>query len=182
MRLPLPRIVVAGSLLVAGHARADGGDHSAAEALVEELGRDALHEPIVAEPVAHARQALERAVRLRELRDEVHAQAADGLALEWAHVARDLARAADAEAKAAEVRRKALDEQVQLERTRALVDEGIARVGRLRAELDEAERTRAGDVSPDRRAVEVHAGDPKPTKKAARKATPPKPGNTGSAP
>jgi len=181
MRAELATMVAAAGWLVAAAARADGGDHDAAKAIADELGRDTAHQAITAEPLGLAQQALERAVRLRAVADEARAKAADGLALEWAQMARDLVRAADAEAKATEVRRKALDEQVQLERTRALVDEGIARVGRLKAELDEAQRATTGDVKQDRRAVEVHAGDAKPPKTGAKKPAA-RPGATGAAP
>jgi hypothetical protein len=174
---------------LAAIARAEGDDHDATVAMVAELDRDAAHRALTAEPTEHARQALERAVRFRALGDEAHARAADGAAREWAEMARDLVRAADAEAKSVELRRNAVDEQAQIERLRALVDEGIARIGRLRAELDEAERSAKADTKPDRHAVEIHEGDPKPPKKPAKagpkepKKTPPKPsGAAGAAP
>ncbi len=175
-------IAAAATCFVAPGARAQAGDHDVALAIVGELGKDASHQTLVAEPLDLARRAIERAIRLRSMGDEAHAKAADGLAREWAEMARDLVSAADAETKAAAVRRKALDEQVQFERTRALVDEGIARVGRLKAELDEAQKTAAGDVKPDRHAVEVHEGDPKPPKGRTKKAPPAKPGPSGAAP
>src|SRR5271165_3485745 len=120
-------------------------DHAAATAIVQQIGQDPAHASLAAAPIANARDAMERATRLRAVGDEAHAKAADGLAREWADSARDIARAADAEAAAAQIRRKAVDAQAQLERTRALVEEGIARVGRLTAELNQIERpTRAG--------------------------------------
>ena len=137
------------------------GDHATAEALVPQLEHDAGHAVVTADALASARRALERATRLRGAGDEAHAKAADGLALEWAQTARDLTRAADAEATAAELRRKAVEAQAQLERTRAQVEEGIAHVGRLQTQLQEAEK--AGKV--DRAAVEVHEGDPPPPRK-----------------
>jgi len=182
MRSRLVGTVVAILWLAASGAWAQGDDHALAQGIVDELGRDAAHREIVTEPVEQARQALERAVRLRAVGDERHARAADGLAREWAEVARDLVRAADAETQAADVRRKALDEQVQLERTRALVDEEIARIGRLQAELATAQRAPSGDVKADRHAVETHAGDAKAPRGAAKKAAAAKPGATGAAP
>jgi hypothetical protein len=175
-------IAAAASCFVASGAWAQAGDRDVALAIVDELGKDAGRQALVAEPLDLARRAIERAIRLRAVGDEAHAKAADGLAREWAEMARDLVRAADAEEKAAAVRRKALDEQVQFERTRALVYEGIARVGRLKAELDEAQKTAAGDVKPDRHAVEVHDGDPKPPKGDTKKKTPTKPDASGAAP
>jgi hypothetical protein len=183
MRLKVPSVVGAAVWLVATGASAQVGDHDVAQAIVDELGKDAGHQALVGEPLDLARRAIERSIRLRALGDEAHAKAADGLAREWAEMARDLVRAAEAETKAADVRRKALDEQVQLERTRALVDEGIARVGRLKAELDEAQRALTGDAKPDRHAIEVHDGEAQPPKAAGGKKTPPaKPGATGAAP
>jgi hypothetical protein len=60
-------------------------------------------------------------------------------------MAQDIARAVEAEKAAAVLRRKAVDAQAQLERTRTLVEEAIARVGRLRAQLEAAgaHRTRS---------------------------------------
>src|SRR5271166_365523 len=118
---------VVGSVAIpAGAQSAD--EHAAAAAIVAQLEHDPPHAPVTAEALQKAKDALERATRLRAAGDEAHAKAADGLALEWAQSGRDLARAADAEATAAELRRKAVDAQALLERTRAQVEEGIAHV------------------------------------------------------
>ena len=156
-------------------------EHAAAAGIVAQLEHDTAHAPVLAEALQKAKDALERATRLRAAGDEAHAKAADGLALEWAQSGRDLAKATDAETTAAELRHKAVDAQAQLERTRALVEEGIARVGRLRAQLQEAEKV----TKPDRIAVEVHEGEPPPKKKETGKKSPPdtkKPSKTGGAP
>jgi hypothetical protein len=153
-------------------ARAQGNDdHAAAEAIVRQIEADKARATVSAEPLTKARTALERATRLRSAGDEAHAKAADGLAREWAEDARDVARAAEAEAAAAEVRRKAVSAQEQLERTRALVEEEIAHIGRLQAELDQAERSNqkgnggsgVSAAGKGRRAVEAHAGEPPST-------------------
>jgi hypothetical protein len=87
------------------------------------------------------------------------------LAREWAETARDVGRAVDAEARAVERRRSAVESQAQLERTRALVEEGIAHVGRLRSELDKVQTSGKGP----RTAVEVHDGQrAKPGAKPAK--------------
>jgi colicin import membrane protein len=135
--------------------------HAMAEAIVRDVGRDAAHRSAAATCLANATASLERATRMRAARDEPHAQAADGVALEWAMAARDLARTLDVEAKAVQVRRAAIETQAQVERAHALVDEGIARVGRLRAEIERMER----EVAPGRVAVERHD---EPTSKDAR--------------
>ena len=135
---------VGGGVAVAfalGHAALGADDHESAAALLLQIEQDAVHRPTTADAAAHGREALERAGRLRGAGDEAHAKAADGLALEWAETARDLVRAADLETAGMNLRRKAVDAQARLERTRTLVEEGIARVGRLGAELDEASRS-----------------------------------------
>jgi hypothetical protein len=187
MRIPrkaafFPRLALAlalASLCAAvwpGRALAEGDDHAKAQALVDGLSHDALHAPVIGELLARARRQLERANGLRATYDETRARAADGAALEWAETARDVVRAVDAEAKAAEVRGKALEAQAQVTRTRALVDENTARIGRLKAELQNADKEAKAD--PDRHAVELHAGDPEPKKKTAEKKPAKKPAAT----
>jgi colicin import membrane protein len=169
-------------------------DHATAEAIVKQIAADKVRAAVSAEPLARARTALERATRLRSAGDEAHAKAADGLAREWAEDARDVARAAEAEAAAAEVRRKAVSAQEQLERTRALVEEAIAHIGRLQAELDQAERSTqkaSGGSAPaagskSRRAVEAHAAEPPSSSggaaKGGQKATADRKAASGGAP
>jgi colicin import membrane protein len=126
--------------------------HAMAEAIVRDVNRDAAHRSAAASCLANATASLERATRLRAARDEPHAQAADGVALEWAMAARDLSRTLEMEAKAVQARRAAIETQAQVERAHALVDEGIARVGRLKAEIERMER----EAAPGRVAVERH--------------------------
>ncbi|HXX67008.1 MAG TPA: hypothetical protein VEK07_07500 [Polyangiaceae bacterium] len=142
------------ALSVCPIALADGD----ARASIQALEHDTSHRAIVADAVGRAKEALERATRLHALHDEPHAAEADALALEWAAIGRDLMRAVRAEEEAAEVRRKATDAQAQLERSRALVEEAIARVGRLEIEIARAQRP--GGAS--RIAVEAHDGQPPP--------------------
>jgi hypothetical protein len=161
------------SLSFAGTASAQGGDdHTAAAEIVKQLESSPARAAVAADALVHAKEALERATRLRSAGDEPHAKAADGLAREWAEDARDIARAAEAEAAAADARRKAVDAQAQVERTRALVEEGIARIGRLTAELNQVERPApsggahgGASASAGKRAVEVHAAEPEPAAK-----------------
>jgi hypothetical protein len=162
---------VAAACLVSSGARAQPADeHAAAQALVAEV--EAAPQAATADAVAHAKDALERATRLRVAGDEAHAKAADGVALEWAQTARDINHAADAEARAAELRKKAVDAQAQLDRSRALVEAAIASIGRLQAELAQASAAPPADHA----AVEVHDGEPAPNKKGAAK----KPATTGA--
>ena len=157
-------VAALGLLGVGGRAGA-AEDQAAAAQILDALGPDAGTGLVTADAVAHARNAMDQAARLRGSGDEAHAKAADGLALEWAETARDLAKATEVEGKATDLRRKATDAQDRLERTRALVAEGIARTGRLRAELEEASRA----VNKDRVAVEVHDGEPAPSKTQTKK-------------
>jgi hypothetical protein len=131
---------LASALALVSAARAD--ERTSVESVLAGLNGDAAHKAATAELVAHAREALERATRLRTAGDETHAKLADGLAREHADAARDLARAIDAEEKATAARRAAIDAGAQVERERALLEEGIAQNGRLRAALDELERGR----------------------------------------
>jgi hypothetical protein len=177
-RSPLAAGVATAALLVGVAASAQPADeHAAASAIVQQLSADQPHQAVTADALLEARNALERATRLRVAGDEAHAKAADGLALEWAETARDVVRAADAEAAAADLRHKALDAQAQLERSRALVEEAIASIGRLQAELDQA-AAQAGHAGHDHTAVEVHDGEPAPKDKggkaAGKKAAPKK--------
>jgi len=179
--LMTPAVAVGSMLAAAPGARAD--DHADAVALVAQLEQDAAHRGVTADAVAKAKDALERAQRMRAAGDEAHAKAADGLALEWAQDGRDVAKAVDAELSAADLRRKAVDAQAQLERSRAMVEEALASVGRLQAELDHEQ---AAPHEP-RVAVETHEGEPDkkdpkkkeaPKKKGAPAAPRPNPGST----
>jgi len=85
--------------------------------------------------VTRSRDALERATRMRNAGDEAHARVAEGLALEWAETARDRARTSGVEAKAREAEVATIDASAHVERERALLEEAIARSGRLKAEL-----------------------------------------------
>jgi hypothetical protein len=161
-------LVLLASAASVGLAHAQGDDRAAAEALAQPV-EDAGPMAVTAEALARTREALEEATRFRAAGDEAHAKAADGLAREWAETARDLALAAAAEKQAGDRKRQAIQAQVQLERTRALVDDGVARLGRVRAELGEAP---AGSTT----AVEVHDGQgkPAPTGRGRASASPPK--------
>lgn len=155
-------VVLAG---VAAEPWAWADDHADAAGLVAQLEQDAAHKSVTADAVARAKDALERAQRMRAAGDEAHAKAADGLALEWAQSGRDLAKAVDAEMAAADLRHKAVDAQAQLERSRAMVEEALASVGRLQAELDHEQAT----PHEPRVAVETHDGEPPKKEDATKK-------------
>ncbi len=120
-------------------AAAGPDDRAATEALLHEVEASPKRE-VAGEPIARSKAALERATRLRAAGDEPHARLADGLAKTWAEAARDVVRAVDVEERAQASRRGATDAGVVAERERALLEEGIAQSGRLKAQLESAER------------------------------------------
>jgi hypothetical protein len=126
---------------VATHALGD--DRATTASILDELDRDAAHKALIATQVQRAKDAVERATRFRAAGDESHARIADGLAREEAEAALDLAKAIDAERAADAARLAATDAGVVGERERALLEEGIARNGRLRAEIEELAKPHA---------------------------------------
>lgn len=120
-------------------AMAKDGDRSTAEALLREVEASPKKD-VAAELVARSRAALERGARMRSAGDEAHARLADGVARTWAEAARDVARAAVVEESAAAARRGATDAGAIADRERALLEEAIAQSGRLRAQMESADR------------------------------------------
>ena len=114
-------------------------DRTTTEAVLREVEASPKKD-VVAEMLARSRAAVDRAKKLRSAGDEAHAVLADGLARTWAEAARDVVRAVDVEDKAQAARRAATDAGVSAERERALLEEGIAQSGRLRAQLDAVEK------------------------------------------
>jgi hypothetical protein len=152
----LAAVTFAGAALAAGIALGD--DRGTATAILNELASDTAHKAATAAIVQRGRDALERATRMRASGDEAHAQLADGLAREEAETAHDLVRALDAERMADDARRAATDAGTVGERERALLEEGIARNGRLRAELDELGKTRGAQDENKRGKLAAGAG------------------------
>jgi ABC-type transporter Mla subunit MlaD len=73
--------------------------------------------------------------------------ALEATALEWAELARDLKRTRDAEQSSDRLEQSLSALQTELVRTRASVEQALARVGRARQELGELERGKAAGVS-----------------------------------
>ncbi len=172
--------IVATAVLLGAFAlatRARGADASKG---IEELEQDKAHQVLVAEPLAKAKAALERARRFRAAGDEPRAKAADALATTWVEAARETVKAQETEAHAeAEVARVA-DAGRLVERERALVEEAMMQNGRLRAQLDGLEREAKGeparaaaltDAGARPLASGVDAGAPRPTDAGAGKPT-----------
>lgn len=124
------------SMLGIGVAAAARPDDAAATAAILQEIEGSPKKVVAAEMIARSRAALERASRLRAAGDEPRARLADGLARTWADAARDVIRAVDVEDKAQATRRAATDAGAIAERERALLEEGIAQAGRLRAQIE----------------------------------------------
>ncbi len=135
-RLALLLCAVALALAVlTAFAFAASDDRAAAEQTIAELEKDAHTKELCADPIGKARAALERARRMRASGDDKRGRLAEGLALEWTNVARELARADAAETRAATARAAATDAGAKVERERATLEQQLAENGRLQAEL-----------------------------------------------
>src|SRR5262245_17225824 len=153
-RLLGPALVSLGLTLAAGSAAAHGGyggatpelprppaaagDGAAAEQILKALDakkRDAAAAKVIAQPVRQAKAALERARGARLSGDVAHGRMLEAIALEWAEAARDLERAAGAEAAAGTAAAQARELGTKVERARTLLEETQSRRGRAAAEL-----------------------------------------------
>ncbi len=143
--------------LVVGVAAASGpDDRSTAETILKDVAASPKKD-VAQEMTARARVALERGAKLRASGDETHARLADAAARSWAEAARDVLRAAEVEEKAANARRAATDAGAVADRERALLEEGIAQSGRLRAQLEAA--SREAKEQPARTSTQANAPD-----------------------
>ena len=132
-------LVTAGALTLTAVALAAPDDRAVAESLLKEVEASPKKD-VAKEMVARSRAAFERSAKLRSGGDETRARLADGLARTWAESARDVLRAIDVEERSQAARRAATDAGAQAERERALLEEGIAQTGRIRAQVEAAER------------------------------------------
>ena len=153
--------------------QAPPGPGADAQAIVKDLEGQGLTDPeaarVTADPIKAVKVALERAHGARAAGDELHGRMLEGLALEWAETARDLARAAVAEQAAQAIGKKAYEVQTQAERARALLEETQARRGRAAAELAhvEAEARDAFKGAADTEAQRIEAARKKQKKAGA---------------
>jgi hypothetical protein len=170
-------------------AMGSGPSDKALERVAQEARAAGVDRAVLEAPLAEARRAVRRAAGARAAGDSTHATMLDGLAGEWAEVARTLLRAARVEAAARGEAERARDLGVRLERTRALIVEQQAHRWRLRAELDrygDRSRAAAGDASgraPAKppAAAKADATRSKSTAPSAASAPPPPPGGAPSA-
>lgn len=117
-----------------GVAFAGENDRAAAETTLASVESDKAVTDVTADAVKKSREALERGRRMRAAGDEKHAKLADGLALDWARVAQELARTAQAERHTRDVSLAAADAGSRAERERTLLEQQLAENGRLAAE------------------------------------------------
>lgn len=132
----LATVVLVGGLAWA--AMAADGEREAATRLLAQV-EASPHKAAASELTARAKDATARAEKLRSAGDESHAKLADGLAKRWAEAALDVVKAVEAEERARTTRLAAADAGAAAERERALLEEGVAQKGRLRAQLDALE-------------------------------------------
>ena len=88
-------------------------------------------------PLSEARRALERADSALAAGDATNARHLEGLAREWAELAIDVGRAADAEKDAGAAQQSAADTAQKVQRARAMLDELAARKARAQGEWNE---------------------------------------------
>ncbi len=153
---------VGGALVVAAvalgaHASAMDDDRAMALSALRDVEARPEAKELAKEPLARAHEALDRAQRLRDVRDEPRARLCDGLARTWAETARDVVKAAEAETRARASRGSALDAGAQVERERATLEEGIGQTGRLKAQLEALESE--GKQRPDRTSAVARDAD-----------------------
>lgn len=91
---------------------------------------------VVAEPLANAKRAIERARGARDVGDEPHAHLIDDIARLWTKVAEQIIRASRLEADAKKLALEAQEVDEQVERARALLTETQSRHGQAVAELE----------------------------------------------
>jgi len=119
-----------------------GANGPAAEArnVLAGVNADASARELVSRAVAEANAALAQAANHAVPAERA---ALEETALEWAEIARDLKRARDAEQASDRLEQSLSGLQTELVRTRASVEQALARVGRARQELTELERNRS---------------------------------------
>jgi len=122
----------------ASAAPANPGDR--AKALVLEVEADASARELTGPPTQKSKAASSRA----EGSAPAAAALLDATALEWAEVARDLLRASAAERTSDRLEQDAAALEAEIARTRAAVEQTMARVGRARQDLEQLEPASAG--------------------------------------
>ena len=137
------------SLTFGGLAHAAGPDPAAAAQRLLTLLDAPATRILVADPLAKAKAAQQRAQNARGSGDLRHSTELDQLALTWAQVAEDLVRTAAAEKQLSEVQKQVSELEQKAVRTQALIEQTIARRGRAEQNLANAETAKpAGKATP----------------------------------
>jgi hypothetical protein len=160
MRSPLAILVFAGALLtgLSASPRAHAEDEAKA---VERDIRELEKSPEARETVQKAKEALDRALRLRSMGDDANARLALGLARDWLDAGRDLKQTLEAEKRVAETRAKARQSEQDLAKARVELEEGVAKAGRLRSQVETKEKERLAPKGPDPKPDAAPKGNPK---------------------
>jgi hypothetical protein len=124
---------------------APGKAGETARTLIAELERDSSTHGLVGPALSRAKDALAKAQGAAPTR----APLLEATALEWAEVARDLARASAAERSSDRLEQDASATQTEIARLRAAVEQTMARVGRAREDLKVLERGAAKTPAAD---------------------------------
>ena len=164
--------------VVGGEVRAAASPAEEARQILSAVEADATTRELTSRAVAQAHSALDRAQASAEAGPQ--RELWDATALEWAEIARDLQRARAAEQASDRLEQSLSTLQTELVRTRASVEQGLARVGRARQELAELERNEPGSPAGKTPAGKAPA-DKAPAGKAATPADK-APTPTGKAP
>jgi len=133
-----------------------GNPRAETQSLIKSIESRPGSAKLAKQPLDEAHQALDRAHQARRAGDYQHAGMLESLALEWAETARDLARAAGAEAQAGKLQKRAASAERKATRARALLEETIARRGRARTRLEQLEKAGAHPTPPKQN--EAHHG------------------------
>lgn len=123
-------------------AQAAANPAEEARQILSAVEADAATRELVSRAVTQAHSALDRAQASAE--GGPQRELWEATALEWAEIARDLQRARSAEQTSDRLEQSLSALQTELVRTRASVEQALARVGRARQELTDLERTEPG--------------------------------------
>jgi len=126
-------------------AQAAASPAEEARQILSAVEADAATRELVSRAVAQAHSALDRAQASADAGPQ--RELWEATALEWAEIARDLQRARAAEQASDRLEQSLSTLQTELVRTRASVEQALARVGRARQELTDLERNEGSPAS-----------------------------------
>ena len=116
-------------------ATRDVSDRAVTDGILAENAKPGAYAPAASRALAEARRALRRADDAKAAGDMANAARLEGLAREWAELARDLDRAVLFESDADSTQAAAADAALQVRQARALIEVLVARQARAQGEL-----------------------------------------------